>query len=73
MKNGFDFPFFITVFLYGNFHHFGSHHFRPTRIMQSAKIAMLPAKRELPVDVFLARVRVVLVPDRHPDDVCMVV
>ena len=32
MKNGFDFPFVITVFLYGHSrhsHHFRSHHFRP--------------------------------------------
>ena len=28
-KNGFEFPFVKTVFLYGHSHHFGSHHFRP--------------------------------------------
>ena len=32
MTNGFDFPFIITVLLYGNSHHFGSHLFRPTWI-----------------------------------------
>ena len=29
MKNGFDFPFVITVFLYGHSHHLRFHHFRP--------------------------------------------
>ena len=29
MKNGFDFPFVITVFLYDHSQNFRSHHFRP--------------------------------------------